>query len=125
MIQSKRPLPIFIYFYFNLHGKYARLDKNNGKQGRAKGVIIVQFANKKSIVNSYELIMEINFGYLTLESFLPAVASVLTDAPRVTKRRSNPQNLCSRKEEKLNAPWWKSFPFDFGRAVGANIISLR
>lgn len=77
-----------------------RFDWNNVKQGQVKGVIIVQFANKKSIVNSYELIMEINFGYLTLESFLLAVASVLTDAPCVTKHRSNPQNLCSNKEEK-------------------------
>lgn len=95
---SQQPLPSF--FFLNLHGKYVRFDWDNVKQGQAKAVIIVQFANKKSIVNSYELIMEINFGYLTLESFLPAVASVLTDAPRVTKRRSNPQNLCSNKEEK-------------------------
>lgn len=68
--------------------------------------------------------MEINFGYLTLESFLPAVASVLTDTPRVTNRPSNPQNLCSNKEEKWNTPCWNTFPLDFGRAVGANIISL-
>lgn len=101
VIQANDLCQVFFFFLFlNLHGKYVRFHWNNVKQGQARGVIIVQFANKKSTVNSYELIMEINFGYLTLESFLPAVASVLTDTPRVTNRRSNAQNLCSNKEEK-------------------------